>query len=109
MRQRLWKDATVLKQFKETYEAKYQEEIETSQRFENVAFGFMSGAIEFWGSATRKPVPGSNEFRELFFSLLRETGGSDSRASPLRHDVTGAQQTERDGLRIKGIALCNCR
>jgi hypothetical protein len=59
MRLRLWKDATVLKQFKETYEANYQEEIETSQYIvyavrANVVFRFISGAIEFWGSATHK-------------------------------------------------------
>jgi hypothetical protein len=77
MRLRLWKDATVLKQFKETYEANYQEEIETSQYIvyavrANVVFGFISGAIEFWGSATRKPVPGSNEFRAIFSRCLEK-------------------------------------
>jgi general stress protein 26 len=51
-------DVTVLKQFKEAYETKYQEEIETSQYIvygvrANVVFGFTSNAIEFWGSATR--------------------------------------------------------
>lgn len=51
-------DPMVLRLFKEAYETKYQEEVDTGQFIiygvrPCVAFGFISHAVEFWGTATR--------------------------------------------------------
>ncbi len=52
------RDSIVLRQFKDAYQAKYQEEIDTSQVIvygvrPRVAFAFLSDAVEFPRTATR--------------------------------------------------------
>lgn len=51
-------DPTLLREFKEAYETKYLEEIDTGQFIiygvqPSVVFAFISDAVEFWGTATR--------------------------------------------------------
>jgi hypothetical protein len=67
-------DATALKQFKETYEAKYQEEIETSQRFEPMWHSDLCLARSSFGEVQRANLCQVRMNSEsYFFSLFRET------------------------------------